>query len=213
MQLLRRKNRIHIEMKNLRKITNYWPLANPPKNEYEETVVSAFGFVRLATGQWVLPGPSFSPPIEILEKYGPGHRCRACRSFFRSKRARDPYCLSCRTIMHDKRRELEAILCPVLDAPAQKQHLSRQKVEEELACHEPGCGWQGNRGRYEPQKIQQLLEYLPGWIETSHRHFMRHVFWNRFPGPRFWRKNYPGSFVEQLDNYQHMVDQGRVFQF
>jgi hypothetical protein len=39
-----------------------------------------------------------------------------------------------------------------------------------------------------------VLDYLPGWVEAMHCHFMRHVFWNSFP---YTRRFFPQRFTEQ----------------
>lgn len=175
------------EMKKLRRETAGWLLRVPPRTEEERQRTEAAGFVQQPSGQWVLPDYDFRPRLEVLRKQRYGHCCKACRSFFRSNRARDPYCPSCRSIMDEARERLEAILSAAIDATEEKQRQARFQVEEELKC--PVCGWIQNEGRIVPENLRLALGYLPGWIRRAHCHFFRHAFWNRFPyNRRFARK-------------------------
>ncbi len=138
------------------------------------------GFVALPSGEWILPDdPDFRPSLATLEKHPYGHICKACRSPFRSERARAPFCRSCRRIMDLAIKKLEGILRRVLDGLSEDRRKAWEEIEKEIAC--PICGWAGNQTRYEPDNILQMLKLFPGWVEVTHRHFMRHVFWNRFP--------------------------------
>jgi hypothetical protein len=84
--------------------------------------------------------------------------------------------------MDEIRERLEAVLRAALDAPEEERKKARSRVERELTCSE--CGWAQNEGRIVPENLGLILEYLPAWIERAHRHFFRHVFWNRFPYSR-----------------------------
>lgn len=165
-------------MKKLRGKSRGWSLANPPRTEEERQIALANGFVELASGEWVMPEPDFSPSLQALQKYPYGHSCKACRSGFRSTTARDPYCPSCHHIINDKLRKLDLILRAALKLPEEKQRRAWENIEKELIC--PICGWGGNQNRYGPENIQEMLGFLPRWVETDHSHFMHHVFWNRF---------------------------------
>jgi hypothetical protein len=90
-------------------------------------------------------------------------------------------------------------LLPAVNASTDLQQAAREKLEDFLACTYPlkggrKCGWTENNGRSVPTEIRLLLGYLPGWVETMHRHFMQHVFWNRFP---FSRRFFPQNIFEQ----------------
>jgi len=52
------------------------------------------------------------PPVSLdtLTRLPYQARCRVCRGYFRSERARVGYCPSCRQILTDRTRELDAIL-------------------------------------------------------------------------------------------------------
>ncbi len=126
-----------------------------------------------------MPEPNFRPSLPVLRKYPHGHNCKACKSSFRSTRARDPYCPSCHNTINDKLRKLDLLLRAVLKLPEEKRRRAWEGIEKELIC--PICGWAGNQNRHEPESIQQMLDFLPRWVETAHRHFMHHAFWNRFP--------------------------------
>lgn len=185
-------------MNKIRGRTQGWVLENPSRNKQEELVVREAGFVLSDSGEWILPEPSFSPPLWVLRKTRSGHWCKACKSFFRSNKERDPYCGSCRSTMGAKRKQLELIIRSAFDAPEREQMQARQRVEEEVACHEPSCGWQGNQGRDEPPDLGCLLDRLHAWVTAAHLHSMRHSFWNRFPySPRFT----PNLTPEEKDYY------------
>jgi hypothetical protein len=169
-------------MKKLRRKTEGWRLENPPRTEEERWAAEGAGFVQLPSGQWLLPDYDFRPSLAVMQKKRYGHRCKACRSPFRSNRARDPYCPSCRNIMDETRKRLDAVLRAALDAPEEKREKARCKVEDELQC--PVCDWAQNEGRIVPEDLGLILEYLPGWVERAHRHFFRHALWNRFPDSR-----------------------------
>ena len=187
-------------MKKLRRKPAGWTLATPPRTEGERRTATAAGFVELPSGEWIMPERDFRPTLAAIQNYPYGRRCHACRTIFRSQKPRDPYCPSCHNIMGETLQQLEGILRPALGRSAEEQTNAWEKVEERLTC--PDCGWQGNRNRMEPQGIATLLEYLPGWVERAHRHFMRHLFWNRFKYSRWftptqlspeWKGFYYGS--------------------
>jgi hypothetical protein len=108
----------------------------------------------------------------------------ACKDRFRSQKPRDPYCISCDNIIRDRLKKLEGILQAALKLSSDKQRRAWEEVEKELACSI--CGWQGNQNREEPGDFAGLLENLPPRTERAHLHFMRHIFWNRFPYSRWF---------------------------
>lgn len=159
-------------------------MTSPPQTEEEKIIAREMGFVELPSGQWVLPDPVFSPPLPVIQKYPYGHKCKVCKSAFRSQKARDSYCPSCHIIMEDEKRRLEGVLRSALEAPGEEQRKAWEKIENVLICPAPNCGWLGNQGRCEPSDIRLMLAYVPDWVLAAHRHFMRHAFWNRFPYTR-----------------------------
>lgn len=161
-----------------------WPLENPPQTEEERHIAISLGFVELSSGQWVKPPRDFRPPLEIIQKYPYGHQCRACKSSFRSQKPRDQYCISCDNIMRDALKKLQGILATALKLSLDEQRRAWAEVEEALTC--PMCGWQGNQNRDEALNLAGVLGRLPRFVEKSHRHFMRHMFWNRFPFSRWF---------------------------
>lgn len=171
-------------MRKLQPKFDGWPLENPPQTEDERLIALEFGFVELAAGQWVRPPRDSRPPLEIIQKYPHGHTCRACKDHFRSRKPRDPYCISCDNIICDGLKKLGGILQAALKLSPDKQRRAWEEVEKELTCSI--CGWQGNQNREEPGDFAGLLENLPRWIERAHLHFMRHMFWNRFPYSRWF---------------------------
>jgi len=191
-------------MRKLRPKFEGWPLENPPQTEDERLIAQECGFVELATGQWVRPPRDLRPPLEIIQKYPHGHTCRACKDSFRSQRPRDPYCVSCDNIIRNRLRNLEGILQAALKLSPDKQRRAWEEVEKELTC--PMCSWQGNQNRGEPGDFAGLLENLPRWVDRAHRHFMRHMFWNRFP---YSRRFTPQLSAAEKESYIERRDQSK----
>jgi hypothetical protein len=81
-------------------------------------------------------------------------------------------------------KKLEGILQAALKLSPHEQRRAWEEVEKELTCDI--CGWQGNHNREAPGDFAGLLENLPRWVERAHLHFMRHMFWNRFPYSRWF---------------------------
>jgi hypothetical protein len=171
-------------MKKLRRKFEGSPLENPPQNEDQRLIALECGFVELATGQWVRPPQDLGPSLEFIRKYPHGHTCHACKDSFRSQKPRDPYCVSCDNIIRDRLKKLMGILQTALKLPPDTQRRAWEEAEKELTC--PVCGWQGNQNRDESEDFAGLLKNLPRWVERAHRHFMRHMFWNRFPYSRWF---------------------------
>ncbi len=171
-------------MRKLRPKFEGWRLQNPPQTDEERQIALECGFVELATNQWVRPPRDLRPPLKIIQKYPHGHTCHACKDSFRSQRPRDPYCVSCDNIVRDRLKKLEGILQAALKLSPDQQRRAWEEVENELTC--PMCGWQGNQNREEPGDFAGLLENLPRRVERAHLHFMRHMFWNRFPYSRWF---------------------------
>jgi hypothetical protein len=79
---------------------------------------------------------------------------------------------------------VEGIPQAALKLSPDQQRWTWEEVEKELTC--PMCSWQGDQNREEPGDFAGLLENLPRWVERAHRHFMRHMFCNRFPYSRWF---------------------------
>ena len=86
--------------------------------------------------------------------------------------------------MRDARKKLEGILRAALGLSPEEQRQAWAEVEKELTC--PMCAWQGNQNRDDAEDLAGILARLPRLVETRHRHFMRHMFWNRFPYSRWF---------------------------
>lgn len=201
-------NRMSKLKRNLRGMV----LVNPPQTAAQRAWVELLGFHEQSTGEWVSRnGPPLNPSLEFLGKFGPGHICQACKSPFRSKKQRDQFCASCRSILEDHLAKCRGFIVPVLNAPSEQQRTAREKLEDYLMCRFPikdgnWCGWTANKGRGEPSDLRLVLESLRDWVEAMHRHFMRHVFWNRFPYSRcFFPKNISDETREEL--YEWAYDQ------
>jgi hypothetical protein len=171
-------------MKKLRPKFEGWPLENPPQTEEERQIARLIGFVELPSGKWVREPQDFRPPLEIIQKYPYGHRCRACQSSFRSQKPRDQYCISCDNIMREALQKLQGIVEEAMKFSPDEQRQACAEVEKALMC--PMCAWQGNQNRDDAADLAGVLENLPRLVEKSHRHFMRHMFWNRFPFSRWF---------------------------
>lgn len=180
-------------MSKLEGTLNRFLVKNPPKTPGQVAYAEYIGARRLPSGIWVLVDPSRTPPLSVIQQYGPGHTCKACRDVFRSKKPRDRYCRSCRAIIDNTTAELIDALKSVLSLSPEAQRKALQVVEERLTCTYPvtptaHCGWYANTGRHAPyHDARRILERLPAWVARAHCHFMRHVFWNRFSySPRFF---------------------------
>ncbi len=109
--------------------------------------------------------------------HGPGHTCKACRSPFHSFQKRDSLCGSCRRIIARWIERLENEVCGM------EIEAAKQRVFSDLACQD--CShhrWSGRKT--DAPTMEVLLQKLPKWVELAHCHFMRHVFFNRFPYSR-----------------------------
>jgi hypothetical protein len=171
-------------MRKLRSKFEGWPLENPPQNEDQRLIALECGFVELATGQWVRPPQTLGPSLEFIRRYPHGHTCHACKDSFRSKQTRDPYCISCDNIIRDRLKKLAGILQAALKLSPDTQRSAWEEAEKELTC--PVCSWQANQNREESEDFAGFLENLPRRVERAHLHFMRHMFWNRFPYSRWF---------------------------
>jgi len=139
--------------------------------------------------------PRDSLPLSLLREWPYGHHCGICRDFFRSKKARDPYCTSCRNIIDDLAERLREI---VKEGRASGVNDVRELVGRVLArCTCDKCNWEGNTNRMLPRDFPSLLEYLPGWAARYVQHYMRHVFSNRFPDNR----RFAPSLTEQVAEF------------
>lgn len=167
-------------------------LENPPRTEREESAVRAVGYVPLPSGEWIRPEPSFAAPLWLVQEYPYGHRCKVCRARFRSKRGRDKYCWSCRSIIEGKVKELDSLLERAQHATPETKRHAAGVVESRLACE---CGWIGNATRIEPRTIRFMRLCLREFVEASLRHSLRHIFPGRFArGRRTLRKKYGFPF-------------------
>ena len=167
---------------------------NQPKDEIERHVWEDMGYVQLPTGEWVWPDERPGPSVEVMEKYPHGHVCRACRWRFRSRQYHDAFCGSCRSIMASTRTKIEVVLNATANGTPEVQVEGLRKVQTILEY--PWCFWQANAGRFEPESVQLIREYLSEWITAAHGHWMHHNFWNRFPNK--------SKFVRKEDWEQHV---------
>jgi len=138
--------------------------------------------------------PRDSLPLSLLREWPYGHHCGICRDFFRSKKARDPCCTSCRTIIDDLAEGLRQIVTERTDSGVTNVRKLVGEVLARCTCHD--CGWEANANRMIPRDLPSLLEYLPGWAARYVQHYMRHVFWNRF---RYNRRFAPRLSEEQKE--------------
>jgi hypothetical protein len=138
-----------------------------------------FGYKQLPDGRWYEPKPLRLPDPEFVRRYPYHQTCKACRTPFRSKRYRDAFCPSCDSILKEKQTKIEADLRDLAKVSLASGETALKLVLEAIRC--PLCDWDGNTGRYQPLDIPRILEYLPEWIVSSHTHWMKHIFWNRFP--------------------------------
>ncbi len=197
-------------MNKLESTLNGYVIRNPPATVEQVAYAKSMGARQLRSGKWVLPEPSRTPPLSVIQ-YGPGHTCRACKEVFRSERQRDRYCRSCRAIIDRKGAELTNQLKSTLNLSAEEQRKALESIEEKLTCDyrispTAKCGWHSNAGRYIPTDTELILKRLPAWVARDHCHYMRHVFWNRFPySPRFFP--HFSSDSERAEQYRLHYDQ------
>ena len=127
------------------------------------------------------------PPVSLdtLTRLPYQARCRVCRGYFRSERARVGYCPSCRQILTDRTRELDAILAAAEGQNAEIEEQAIKTVRAALRCpilmpDGYRCGWEGNRARIWPQAVSAFREFLPAYVERLQRHACEHCFPGRF---------------------------------
>ena len=179
-------------------------LKNPPLTESQRQYAKSLGFRQLRSGQWVRHDVPTSPSLRMLEQYGPGHTCKACRDFFRSKTKRVQYCPSCRGIIDTTVTQLNKMLESAAPGSVDQRRSAIAAVEEALTCIFPTgpkthCGWQVSM---ETLSLSAMIQSLPRWIGKAHCHHMRHVYWNRFPySKRFFP--YVTSRKEKEELYRH----------
>jgi hypothetical protein len=135
--------------------------------------------------------PSIS--LSVLKQRPYGSRCRVCREAFRSKRARDGYCGSCRRIIDDRTRGLDAILAAAEIANFETQQQAIEEVKLALTCNFPveggfTCGWRGTAARLWPKTISGLRETLRDFVERDQRHEWQHLSPGRFGAPALRRE-------------------------
>jgi hypothetical protein len=180
-------------------------LKNPPQTEGQKQFAKSLGFRQVRSGKWVRPDVPTSPSLGMLQEHGPGHTCKACRGFFRSKTQREQYCPSCRGIIDLTAKELTAILHSAFQGSFDQARLAKAAVEEGLTCTFPTgprthCGWQV------PMKsaagLSLMIKSVARWATKAHCHHMRHVYWNRFP---YSKKFFPyvASRKEREELYRH----------
>lgn len=135
-----------------------------------------------------------SARLDLLQLFGPGHSCRACRDLFYSHQARESLCGSCRLIVEDRVKALEAIVTGSSDVA---QAFARVKAE--LKCSDCQQRWPGRKRP--PKTIEQLRAALPAWALADHCHFMRHVFFNRFPYSKRFFPPLPPKQAREIYQY------------
>ena len=108
-----------------------------------------------------------------------GYTCNACRSHFRSSRARDRFCLSCRHIVEAQTDELESLLSLWANSPrVEVRTEARQAFYHSLVC--PMCGWDGNRNRTDADDPRVLFVHARRFAVADLKHRMKHAFPGRF---------------------------------
>lgn len=140
--------------------------------------------------------PSLSP--STLQRFPYWRHCRVCRAFFGSKRARDGYCVSCRLIIEQRTKELDAILIAAEGQSAEQQEQAIEDVKAALKCPillSDGypCEWEGNGARIWPKTISSFSDFLCGFVERHQRHvYEEHCFPGRFglAGQRRAQRNF-----------------------
>jgi hypothetical protein len=128
-------------------------------------------------------------PVSTLRELPYRRKCRVCRSSFRSKRARDGYCTSCRQILDDRTKELDRILANAEKDSRSAQQEAIEDVRASLKCKLTiagaglPCEWEGNAARYWPTTIPGIRAVLRDFVERAQRHLYQHVFPGRFGWP------------------------------
>ena len=128
-------------------------------------------------------------PVSTLREFPYRRKCRVCRSSFRSKRARDGYCPSCRQILDDRTRKLDQILANAEYASPAAQQEAIKEVRGSLKCNLTiagaglPCEWEGNAARYWPVTIPGTRAVLRDFVERVQRHLYQHLFPGRFGWP------------------------------
>jgi hypothetical protein len=128
-------------------------------------------------------------PVGTIRELPHKRKCRICRSSFRSKKARDGYCPSCRQIMDDRTAELDQMLGSAEHADPAAQKEAIEKVRDCLRCKLTIagvgmlCEWEGNAARYWPTTIPCVREVLRDFTERAQRHLYQHCFPARFGWP------------------------------
>ena len=133
-------------------------------------------------------GP-WTVPLSTLRELPYGCKCRVCRSSFRSKKARDGYCFSCRQIIEDRTKELDQILVHAAHSRPGEQQKAIARVRALLTCPilavgwRIRCDWAGNAARQWPETIAGFRRVLRVFVE---RH-LRHVWQEHCSPARFGR--------------------------
>lgn len=127
------------------------------------------------------------PPVSLdtLRRLPCQGRCRVCRGYFRSERARVAYCPSCRQILADRTSGLDAILAAAEGQNAEVEEQAIKTVRAALRCpilmaDGHPCGWAGNRARIWPHVVPVFRQFLPESVERLQRHACEHCFPGRF---------------------------------
>jgi hypothetical protein len=180
-----------------------------PKDEDERFLWKELGYEQLPDGRWYRPMPIRGLSPEIIRKQPHGHVCKACRDLFRSKKYHDGWCPSCRAITDRTQRGIEAIL-GARERASRPPEMALQDVLRALRCPMRECGWQGNEGRIQRAQYVSIRGYLRDWVVASHLHWMRHVFWNRFPfSSRFVSKDAWKQHKAERDLHESLAEHFR----
>jgi hypothetical protein len=128
-------------------------------------------------------------PVSTLREFPYRRKCRVCRSSFRSKKARDGYCPSCRQILDDRSKELDQMLAIAEHVDPAAQQEAIKKVRGSLKCKLTiagaglPCDWEGNAARYWPTTIPGSRVVLRDFVESAQRHLYQHLFPARWGWP------------------------------
>ncbi len=114
-------------------------------------------------------------------------RCEACKTHFRTPRARCRFCPSCQWIIETETAAQEDLLLMALET-------FNRDIQEELTgsfwdwfhccwCDREGhrCEWAGNENRVRHKDSRMLVPYVKKWVIADLKHRLQHAF--------------PGSFL------------------
>jgi hypothetical protein len=139
-------------------------------------------------------------------------RCEACHSYIMSKRARVRFCASCSDIIRNRRKELESQADLADQSRGQVREEAIEDFWKQIECPWPmdreghiPCGWAGKHNVPNTRDMRICRAYAEKWSIAAVKHFMRHVFWNRFPERSKFKQKTPKR-KEYLDEESYKAD-------